>query len=172
MFELYCSGPSVVAKTIDTYSYVRSNMSLAVIWSDFLNGVRIFSTVPFLRPLYNTAGADITNSLFKASIGNYPYMMPNYSFCTYYFGDILGGFFEIPLLAGLVMFLAKMDLLKKKHNDAMFYYAVTYIEVEIGMAFFSENVYLLIHVITGTTIWLVLFFYINRFGAHKVPIRR
>ena len=164
MTELYFSGPSVVAKTIDTYSFVRSNMSIDVVWSDLIHGINIFSTVPFLRPIYNTANTEITNSLFKMSIGSYPYMMPNYSFCTYYFSDLFGWLFEIPLLACLFKFLTKMDLAKKKYNDAMFYYAVTYIEVEIGMAFFSENVYLLIHVITGTTIWLVLFFYINRFG--------
>ena len=163
--ELYVSGPSVVAKTIDTYSVVRSNMSIDVVWSDIIHGINIFSTVPFLRPLYNTASAETTNSLFKMSIGSYNYMMPNYALCNYYFSDILGWLFEIPLLALLFKFLSKMDVVKRKYNDAMFYYAVTYIEVETGMAFFSENAYLLVHVITGTTLWLVLFYYVNRFGS-------
>ena len=111
-----------------------------------------------------TARGDITNSLFKESIGGYPYMMPDYSFCTYYFSNLFGWFFEIILNTLLIKFLCLIDLLKRKYNDAIFYYAVTYIEIELGMCFFVENIYLFFHVISGMVIWIIIFFYLNRIG--------
>lgn len=168
--EAYVTGPTILAISNDTYSTVRDRMSFSTVYSDIIHGAGIFNTVPFLRGIYNTASnIPITNDLFVSALYGHPYICPNYTMCTYYFGKTFGWLMEIVIMLLWINAVILIDKVKSKNRDAGFYYALTYIEVLLGQVIFINNFYLFFHAFTNTPLWILIFALVNHLGT-KIKI--
>lgn len=165
MAELYDSGPTVVATTIDSVSSARSLFSFETIWSDIIHSFNFLSMLPFTRWLWNSAqGIPTTNELFKNSIGGFNYILPNYSLASYYVSEIFGWLLELVFIWITIKLICYVEGKKLKYNDALYYYAFTYIETILGQAIFVNNFRLLWHSFSKLPIWLLVFAFVNSLG--------
>lgn len=171
MGELYVSGPSMVAITQENYGWVRENMTLSTYFSDIIHTTHIFGLFPFLRGINDlVAGIPTSNELFVQSLGGLTYILPNYSFWTYWATSVFGWIMEIFSIAVTVKLICVVDDKKMKWNDACYIYALAYVETLLGQAIFVNNSFLLWHAFTNMPFWLLVFCYINRLG-NRVKIK-
>lgn len=165
MAELYVSGPSMVAITQQNYDWVRDNMDFMTYVSDFITTTHVFGMFPFLRFINDmVAGIPTTNLLFVESLGGLTYILPNYSFWTYYVTDAFGWLFEILSIYVVVKVICYVDEKRKGNVDACFFYALAYVETLLGQAVFVNNTFLLWHAFTNLPFWLLVFALVNNIG--------
>ena len=171
MGELYVSGPSMVAITQERYGWVRENMTIATYFSDIINTTHIFGLFPFLRGITGlVAGVPTSNQLFVDSLGGLTYILPNYSFWTYYATSVFGWIMEIVSIIVTVKLICFIDVKKSKFNDGGYTYAMAYTETLLGQVIFVNNSFLLWHAFTNMPFWLLVFCYINWLG-NRVKIK-
>lgn len=171
MSELYVSGPSMIAITQQNYDFVRDNMSIMTYVSDFITTSHVFGMFPVLRGINDiAANVPTTNELFVESLGGRTYILPNYSFWTYYATNIFGWIFEIISIYAVIRIICYVDEKKNNSVDACYYYALAYVEILLGQAIFVNNTFLLWHAFTNIPFWLLIFAFINRVG-HRIKIR-
>ncbi len=163
--ELYVTGPSMVAKTRDTYYLVREDFGLRNIWADFVKGFHFFDMLPFLRPIYRTAvSIPRTNDLFVASLDGSTCICPNYTFATYYASSYFGWLLEAVFILLIIKLICFVDDKKSRINDACFNYGFVYFELLLAQAVFVNNFFLLWHAFTMMPAWLLIFAWVNRWG--------
>ena len=165
MAELYVPGTSMVAVTQQRDAWVRENMQPMTYLSDIISSTHIFGMFPFLRGINDiTANIPSTNELFKTSLGELPYVLPNYSLWTYWVTDILGFVFEVLSMYIVVRVICYADEKKKRSANACYYYAFAYVETMLGQTIFMTNNYLLWHTFTNLPLWLFVFLFVNNLG--------
>ncbi len=172
--ELYVSGPTVVAKTLDTISSVRMHVSIETFCADIIRSMNFLSMIPFTRWITSSVnGIPTTNDLFKASIGNFNYILPNYTFACYYVSEVFGWLLEIIFIWATIKIICYIERKKAEHNDALYFYSFTYFETILGQAIFVNNFRLLWHSFTGLPFWLLIFAFFNNLGKnYKLKISR
>lgn len=172
MSELYVSGPTVVAETIDTIPVVAPLVTVRTVISDIINSMNFLSTIPFTRWIPALiANVPTSNDLFKDAIGGYTYILPNFSYASYYVSEFLGWALETFFIWASVRLICFVEKKKNQNNDALFYYAFTYFEIILGQSIFINNFRLLWHAFTVLPIWLLVFAVINKIG-YKIKFKR
>lgn len=172
MAQLYTTGPSVIANAHMNYDSIKSKMDFMTYAKDAVSSCDLFTTVPFLRFVWNwVKDGSSTVELYISSIGGLSYIIPNANLASLYVGDVLGWILEVFFIYWNIKLLGFFERIMSKFGSLLQVYAGISIVTMVAMGIFGNNFQLMLHSFSSLPLWLLIFSYINEWGG-KIKLRK
>lgn len=158
--ELYSNGVSTMGHTFDTVDAAKKQVSVKSFAHDIVRYLRFFS-YPGLRAAYSAfQDTPTAASIFRDSLGDKPFILPNYGLAAYWLGKYPGLVLDLLFHVGFVLCIHLFTQLRKRSGHAGYLYVLTYCEAICGITLLN-NVGLMLGQLSGLPLLIFLCFWLT-----------